>query len=953
MSRAVFAGAVVAASLAACTDRPVEAAADARADAPADVTSAKVAVDTANLRSISLDSVFALGRATYDTQGLEEAQAIWAFGLERARDVSDASNEARFLTWLGLVAYDLGDYEQAERLALEALAVERAHGLGEHLPVTFNALVLIAWQRGRLEQAARWSDSTFAAARAIGDSSYLAKALVNLGNLETALGDFDAARDHMSQGLVALRELGDPANESRTLVNLAALERDAGNPDLALDYARQALDLAREVADAPGEEAALGQLASLHLLLGHHDVALATVDSALARARTAGLRPQEAANLEILAGLHRQLGHFSRALRLYDSAYAINLELEERAYETGLDLYHMAEIQAALGNLDAARRRAEQARARHAGSGWVTAELSDFLLLAEVAVLAGEAARADEHLEAARLIASELGLRTSRLDVALAEARIADHRRDDERLLAVLEAVEQDLPLAGFAAESEAAALRARALARRGELADAEAAGRRAIALIGSARGQLASGMFRSTLAHSHAGVYADLVDILLRRGRIDDAYEVAAAAGTRIGGRAQPPGGEGAELVQRIGRLAAEIRATELDFWDPDLVAEPVERLHAARREYERLRAGAVDGPSVHRIRAALRPGEALLHYLVGDESTFAFVVTPSGVRAIRLATPPDALATRVRLARRLMAAPEAGDPAGVLEVLYTELIGSLEVAGARLAGIERLVVVPHGVLTYLPFAALRNPTTERWLVEETDLLHLPDATMLAAGGPARLGAPGGAVFAPLPTRLPATRDEATAVVEALGGGATLAAGERATEIAVRTALGSEGIVHIASHAEMNAANPLHSEIRLASPSARAEPGGSPDPENDGRLAVHELFGLTIRSPLVFLSGCETGLGAGWSSSYSVGEDFATLERGLLEAGAGSVVATLWRIADESAAVFTSRFYDRLPDTDPAAALAAAQREMIADSRYSHPFHWAAYRVAGAGRDE
>jgi len=977
-----------------CADRSADAAADVAADIAAAGSVAPPAfhVDTAVLGAISLDSLYVLGRATYDAQGPEAARAIWEFGLERARrgEVRDAANEALLLTWLGLVAYDLGDYERAERLEHEALAVEHAHGLLEHLPVTYNALVLIAWQRGRLAEATRWSDSTFAAARAVGDASYHAKALVNLGNLETALGELEAARDHMRQGLAALRELGDAANEARTLVNLAALERDAGNPDMALDYARRALELARDAGDTHGEEAALGQLASLYLLLGRHEVALATVDSALARAGAAGLRPQQAANLEILAGLHRQLGHLPRALRLYDSARAINLGLEERAYETGLDLYHMAEIQAALGNLDAARMRAEQARTLHAASGWATSELSDLLLLAEIEALAGEPDRANEHVAAARQVATDLGLRTSRLDVALSEARIADRAGDDERVLAVLGAVEGDLPVAGFAAESEAAALRARALARRGELAAAEAAGRRAIALIGRARGQLASGVFRSTLAHSRAGAYADLVDILLRRDRTDEAYEVVLAAGTGIRGRGPPPSPDGdaafgveaerragaehhEELLRRIGRLAAEIRSMELDSWDPDLAAEPVERLREAHREYERLLAGAPADASVRRIRAGLRPGEVLLHYLVGDEQAFAFVVTREGTWATRLASSPAALATRVRLARRLLAGPASGaggDPAEVLEALHTELIGSADGAGRLdgagfLDGARRLIVVPHGVLTYLPFAALRNPATGRWLAEETELGHLPDATMLASGERGRRGAPGGsareppvrgAVFAPLPARLPATRGEARAVAAALAGGASLATGERATEAAVRAALAGEGIVHIASHAEMNAVNPLYSEIRLASATAVDEtrPGrqaGPPrDPANDGRLEVHELFELSIGSPLVFLSGCETGLGAGWSSSYAAGEDFATLERGLLEAGTGNVVATLWRIEDESAAVFASRFYEELAGADPATALAGAQRAMIADARYAHPFHWAAYRVAGAG---
>lgn len=963
----LLAASLLAASLVGCGDRPAEAAggdAGEGGEATGAAAAEPIVADTAALAAVSPDSIYALGKTAYDGGRWDEARATWRFGLRRARTRGDVAREAHLLTWLGLADYKVGDWARAERLQREALAVEHAHRLDQQFPPTYNALGLIAWQQGRLAQAATWLDSASLAARAVDDASYEAKALVNAGLIETALGEIEAARRHTRQGLEALQKLGDRAMEARALVNLAALERDAGNPDRAIEHARAALELARSASDSTGVEAALGQLASLYLLQGRHDAALATVDSALRRAREAGLRPEEAANLEILAGLHRQLGHLPRALRLYDSAQAINRSLDERRYETGLDLYHMAEIQAALGNLDVARTRAEEARAIHRETGWTTAELADVLLLAEVDELAGAPERADEHLATARGLASELGLRSSRLDVALAEARIADHRADGERVLTALGAVQDDLPAAGFAAESEAATLQARALARRGDLAAAESAGRRAIRLVGTAGGELASGLLRSTLAHSRAAAYAGLVDILLRQGRTAEAYDVAISASPGLRRLEDASAGRAAErrddLRRRIDRLAAEIRATEEATWDPGLVDEPVARIRAARREYDGLspatvaatdQVGVPDAASeAVAVQSVLRPGEALLQYLVGDEHAFVFLVKRDGVSARRLDESPDALATRMRLARRLLDSRGAGDATEPLEALHAALLGPL-VNHDAFTRASRLIVVPHGVLTYLPFAALRDPTTGRWLAEEKVLQHLPSPRVLTLAG-SRRGADGtrawsagGAVFAPLPIELPASVTEARAVASALGRRARLEVGERATEAAVRAALAGNDVVHIASHAELNESNPLHSEIRLAEPEVETS-----DHASDGRLQVSELLELPIRSPLVFLSGCETGLGAGWSTSYAPGEDFATLERSLLESGAGGVVATLWRVADDGAAQFAARFYEHLREADPAAALARAQRDLISDSRYANPYYWAAYRVAGDG---
>lgn len=139
-----------------------------------------------------------------------------------------------------------------------------------------------------------------------------------------------------------------------------------------------------------------------------------------------------------------------------------------------------------------------------------------------------------------------------------------------------------------------------------------------------------------------------------------------------------------------------------------------------------------------------------------------------------------------------------------------------------------------------------------------------------------------------------------------------------------------------------MNRLNPVFSRLELAP--------GSDDSADDGRLEVHELLGLTIHADVVFLSGCETGLGLAGSSAFAPGEDYATLSQSVLFAGARSVVATLWPVEDRASAELAGRFYDALEGRDPAVALAAAQRALIGSEELSEPYFWAAYQVAGAG---
>jgi CHAT domain-containing protein len=251
-----------------------------------------------------------------------------------------------------------------------------------------------------------------------------------------------------------------------------------------------------------------------------------------------------------------------------------------------------------------------------------------------------------------------------------------------------------------------------------------------------------------------------------------------------------------------------------------------------------------------------------------------------------------------------------------------------------------RRLIIVPHGALTYLPFAALWHEQSGRYLAEEYSLSFLPSAASLPAlrsfeeaRGTRDQPAYTVAAFAPLTRELPASRGEAETVRRTLGG--ELYLGRRATEDALRNALSTNRIVHVASHGVMNIRNPMFSRIEMAAGNA---------------LEIHEVLALTIRSPLIFLSGCETGLGRAWSTTFAQGEDYATLERAFLYSGARSVVATLWQVEDAGSVEFAKEFYDRLEDLGPADALVQAQRRMLKHPRYGHPYFWAAYRLSGGG---
>ena len=116
-----------------------------------------------------------------------------------------------------------------------------------------------------------------------------------------------------------------------------------------------------------------------------------------------------------------------------------------------------------------------------------------------------------------------------------------------------------------------------------------------------------------------------------------------------------------------------------------------------------------------------------------------------------------------------------------------------------------SRLILVPHEVLIYMPFGALRDGTTGRYLAEDLSLLRVPSGGALVAlrdrnHSDAGSAVGPGQVTAPLPDRLPATRAEARAVSARLPDAHVLM-GSDATEGRFRRGLADGGLLHLATH--------------------------------------------------------------------------------------------------------------------------------------------------------
>ncbi|MBU0764402.1 MAG: tetratricopeptide repeat protein [Bacteroidetes bacterium] len=117
---------------------------------------------------------------------------------------------------------------------------------------------------------------------------------------------------------------------------------------------------------------------------------------------------------------------------------------------------------------------------------------------------------------------------------------------------------------------------------------------------------------------------------------------------------------------------------------------------------------------------------------------------------------------------------------------------------------------------------------------------------------------------------------------------------------------------------------------------------------KEDGFLRSDEIAGLSIHADFVNLSACETGLGKIYK-----GEGVVGLSQSFLVAGANSISASLWQVADESTAKFMSELY-RLKEQENmtySRAVNEVKRRFIR-GEYSKwwvsPFFWAPFVYYG-----
>jgi len=867
----------------------------------------------------------------------------------------------------------------AKRAAIEkgqqALPLFAAAGDTYRRALTLIGIGIAYYQLNEFRTALTYFDQTLFVARTIGDRRLEAGTETFVGGMLDILGDVGKAVDHFQNAVKLAREGGWQLAEGNALSNIGKIYSELAEWQKGLEFFDQALTIFRTIHSDGNTAITLNNIAIAYGESGEYLKALDYLQQSLPLLQAGKDRGAEAYTLLNIGRVYRRLSEYSKAHDYYKQAQVRQQEISNRAQEAET-LDEMGALAAAEGDYEKALELHKQAIEIQHSVGNQRREGIALINSGEVYNLLTKPDAAIEQFSMALTIFRGIDdLRHAAMaleGVARAEQKrgnVAAARKYIEESLALRETVRSrsgSLQLrASYRATVEQAYEFYIDVLMQQKL-DAEA-------LQASERGRA-----RSLLEHlSEARIdIRQGVDAALIEKERDLRRVLNAKAQREMALKARKGSSEELATLQR------EISVLEDEYQQVQAAIRKSSPQYSALTQPQPL--------DLKGIQRQLDPNTVLLEYSLGEQRSYAWAVTPDSLKTYELPK-REAIENIVRrvnesLAARSLTAIEspaqrrariAGADAE-FEKAASELSRMILAPAAAEFGKKRLVVVADGALQYVPFAAL-TVASNRPLIVDHELVSLPSASAFALqrqilanrplapeavaviadpvfstndvrlGGTAvkesvstRIiehgpGGPGGQLSIP---RLPFTRWEADQILAVSPAGATLkAVGFDANRaVAGSGELSHYRYLHFATHGYVDTMRAGFSAVVLS----MFDKDGKPQ---DGFLRTHDIYNLKLPAELVVLSACETGLG-----KEVTGEGLEGLTRAFMYAGARRVVVSLWNVNDKATASLMQRLYTEMlrSNKTPAAALRAAQIEMLRTRQWQSPYFWAPFVMQG-----
>ena len=853
--------------------------------------------------------------------------------------------------------------------------------------LTLRAMILRFAQLGEYRSLLKYGKEALSLAQSLNDRRLEGSVENFVGGANDFLGEVKEALIHYERAVVLARANGFQAAEASVLNNIGKIYSDASDQQKALEYYLQALPLYKPLGIQLAEGITLNNIGIAYNKLGEPQKALDYLQQALPRFRALGSKGPESLTLNNIGQAYSRLGDYEKALSYYLQAQKIQQQTGNKVQE--------AETLDQLGMLYSQQNQPQKALEYHQqalqllrASAQIRREAVSLSNLGHVYTVLGRPDEGLDYFTHSLAIFRRLGDLNNAATALEGQARaeqqrgnLSESRKNIEESLALIETVR---------ARTGSPNLRASYLASREKAyeflvdllmqqhAKDPGKGHDAEALQASERGRARSltEMLNETHVDILQGVSADLV----KKER-----EIRQSLNAKAQRQIQLVALKGNQ--QEIDTLKKEISALEDEYQQVQAAIRKSSPQYAALTQPQPL--------GLKAIQQQLDPNTVLLEYSLGDARSYLWVVTPEALKTYELpkraeiekvaqqvsgslAARSDVKSLETPAQRKVRIAQEDTNFQQAANELSRMILAP---AATQLRG-RRLVIVADGALQLVPFAAL-SAASRRPLILDHELVNLPSASAFAVQRQNlsnRQPAPkavaviadpvfsvndprfkAGAAVAQSTTpdltriiehlsgsgsgqlsipRLPFTRQEADRILAIAPAGSSLKALDfRANRsIATSDELSKYRYVHFATHGYLDTSRSGLSAIVLS----LIDEAGKPQ---DGFLRTHDIYNLKLPAELVVLSACETGLGKNVQ-----GEGFEGLMRAFMYAGARRVVVSLWNVNDKATAELMQRLYTGIlrSNKTPAAALRAAQIEMLRTAQWQSPYYWAAFVMQG-----